>query len=72
MKFKEGDILEVVNEQGLSAEKGATATCRGYTTYGDDEFVQVVWNIDEFWNGQEDGGYYEYHFVKIGEVKDLK
>ena len=34
------------------------------------EHVKVVWNIDEFWNGQDDGGYNEWQFTKIGEVKN--
>ena len=34
------------------------------------KYVKVVWNIDEFWNGQDDGGYNEWQFTKIGEVNN--
>ena len=65
--FKEGDILEFDGNGSYSAKKGATATCMGYKNDG--ELVYVVWNIDEFWNGQDDGGYFEGNFRKIGEIK---
>jgi hypothetical protein len=69
MKFKEGDILEFDGNGTYSAKKGATATCTGYSDNG--EYVKVIWNIDEFWNGQDDGGYNEWQFTKIGEVKNI-
>jgi hypothetical protein len=73
MKFKEGDILEVVDATGLSVEKGETATCHGCTTDQDGYvWVQVIWNKIKSYHNQNDGGYFEYHFEKIGELKDLK
>lgn len=68
MAFKIGDILEFDGNGTYSAKKGATATCTGYSD--NSEYVKVVWNIDEFWNGQDDGGYNEWQFTKIGEVKN--
>ena len=72
MKFKEGDILEFDGMGPYAAEKGATATCNGYTIKDGVEYVQVIWNIDKLWNGQNDGGYEESQFKKIGEVSTQK
>ena len=67
MKFKEGDILEFDGRGIFSAKKGAKAICKGYRKI----FIIVEWIRDELSNEQKDGGYYEYHFTKTEEVKNI-
>ena len=69
MKFKEGDILEFDGIGSYAAKKGATAICKGYEIDEDGEsFIQVQWIRNELSEGQDDGGYYESQFTKVGEV----
>ena len=69
MKFKERDILEFDGIGRYAAKKGATAICKGYEIDEDGEsFIQVQWIRNELSEGQDDGGYYESQFTKVGEV----
>jgi hypothetical protein len=69
MKFKEGDILEFDGIGSYAAKKGATAVCKGYEIDEDGEsFIEVQWIRNELSEGQDDGGYYESQFTKVGEV----
>ena len=69
MKFKKGDILEFDGIGSYAAKKGATAVCKGYEIDEDGEaFIQVQWIRNELSEGQDDGGYYESQFTKVGEV----
>jgi hypothetical protein len=69
MKFKKGDILEFDGIGRYAAKKGATAICKGYEIDEDGEsFIQVQWIRNELSEGQDDGGYYESQFTKVGEV----
>ena len=69
MKFKKGDILEFDGIGRWSAKKGATAICTGYSTDGEgEEYIEVRWVRNELSGIQDDGGYYESQFTKVGEV----
>jgi len=69
MKFKKGDILEFDGIGRYAAKKGATAVCKGYEIDEDGEsFIEVQWIRNELSEGQDDGGYYESQFTKVGEV----
>lgn len=70
--FQVNDILEFDGGGRYAAERGATAICEGYSYSNDgDVFVKVRWNREGRDNGQEDGGYNEFQFNKIGELKDF-
>ncbi len=61
MKFKVGQIVEVVNKCGMVASLGATAvvTKINYDWY-DTVFIDVVWKTNS--NNQMNGGYMVHHF----------
>ena len=70
--FQVNDILEFDGNGDYAAERGATAICEGYSMSNDgDQFVKVRWNREGKDHNQGDGGYDEYNFRKIGELKDF-
>ena len=56
MKFKVGQIVEVVNNSGMRASLGATAVIEDIT----DEFLIVIWRTH--FNFQMNGAYFPHHF----------
>ena len=64
MKFKVGQIVEVINKNGMVASLGATAvvTQTDYDFMGLD-LINVVWKTNS--NNQMDGGYNSYHFKPL-------
>ena len=67
-EFKEGDIIELMNNTGLDAEIGATAKVIGDGKYADT--IKIIW-LDGKAKSQRDGGYTHRVFRKLdkGEVK---
>ena len=61
MTFRIGQMVEVVNNDGLAAEMGATAVVtRANYSYGRSELIGVAWKTN--FNGQMKGGYYIHYF----------
>lgn len=56
MNFKVGQIVKLVNNEGMIAPIGATAVVKKVSTY----YLGVVWK--GYCNGQRDGGYYFHQF----------
>jgi hypothetical protein len=63
MKFKKGDILEFKGVKNYSAKKGAKAIC-----VSNDNYLYVEWIRNGDDNDQDNGGYHEEWFTKVGEV----
>ena len=61
IKFKVGEIVEVINKNGMVASLGATAVVTtanyGFIIY---DLIDVVWKTNS--NNQIDGGYSSFHF----------
>lgn len=58
MKFKVGQIVELIEDSEIAAESGATAIVERVNNI----YISVVWNRDSKWNNQGDGGYYPKDF----------
>ena len=63
MAFKKGDILEFKGVKNYSAKKGAKAIC-----VSNDNYLYVEWIRNGDDNDQDNGGYHEEWFTKVGEV----
>ena len=70
MKFKIGDKVELIKNDGMAAKIGARAKVVGYKK--NDEFgklLVVEWINGGKVNGQLDGGYFPPHFKKVGLIQ---
>ena len=64
MKFKVGQIVEVINKNGMVASLGATAVViKGHFDFYGSDLIDVVWKTNS--NNQMDGGYSSYHFKPL-------
>ena len=61
MKFKVGQKVILIDNNGMAAPLGAIATVYAVST----QYVSVRWGIDA--NGQGDGGYYPKQFKPLSE-----
>ena len=61
MTFRIGQMVELVDNEGMAAKVGATAIVKMIGT----SFIDVVWKRDSKWNKQGDGGYYPKDFRPI-------
>lgn len=66
MKFKVGDVLEFRGIPTYAAKKGAKAVC----VHRGDPYVYVEWIRNGDDNNQDNGGYDESWFLKIGEISE--
>ncbi len=66
MKFKVGDVLEFRGIPTYAAKKGAKAVC----VHRKDSYVYVEWIRNGDDNDQDNGGYDESWFLKIGEISE--
>lgn len=61
MKFRVGQIVEVIDNHGMAASLGATAVAtKANHDWYNHELIDVVWKTNS--NNQMDGGYESYHF----------
>lgn len=58
MKFKVGQTVELINNEEISADLGATAV----VIHIDNEYISVIWTRDKKWHNQGDGGYFPTDF----------
>lgn len=65
MKFKIGQMVEVVDRNGMAASLGATAvvTMESYIGCMGDDAIDVVWKTNS--NNQMDGEYRSSHFKPL-------
>lgn len=64
-KFQPGNIVRLINNERMSAEKGATALVVGYKNDGK-EYLRVFW-LSSLANNQSNGGYPDENFELLRE-----
>ena len=64
-KFKTGQMVKLINPDGMSASYGATGRVNGYTTAGN---PHIVWIQNNLTNLQMDGGYWEKDFILLKDA----
>lgn len=61
MKFKIGQRVELINNDSMVAELGATAIVKHVSNV----YINVIWKRDSKWHNQGDGGYYSKVFKHV-------
>ena len=65
-KFKKGDMVIVINGEGMAALKGAIAKVLGYSSDG--LYVELEWVRNDKSKNQQNGNYYDANFELIDKI----